>query len=356
MTAIVNIEGLGKACTHPGCDKETTYHGKKRTAPASHEVDGQPLCLDHHPCTDDPNEKVEPKPLRLVQVQILTVNPQFGNTEAKGMGNFQLLSQARRYASGIARDLYGAPRNRKVHFTEEGALYLDRNDNPVPIPMRIVETSLSVGDWVHVGLHNLAEEPDCYKADGHRCRHPHQQVGRIVRLYKNDVSGWVADVDFQPLTHRIAGGDEYPGGIDTLAVVVLEKITPHLRGWEILEGIRLTKHEEHCAGHVNGGKCMQPVLRIFYRWSDEMPGLVTIGQRNEDHHLDGIRHADGTGPWDHSMHWAFPRCQECGFEGESHCSKCHQGNTLKVTMEAYGNRTTCSTPGCGRDDFYDIGD
>jgi len=372
MTTIISIRGLGLACTFPGCDKETTYHGKKRTAPAAYEIDGKVLCSHHNPYTEDETEKYGPKPLRLFQVQSLAVNAQSGHAEATDHAQWATLSTARSYAGRLARDLHGIPSNHKVEFVHRGGgeeaagYYLHhsyRGGSAAAIPMRIVETSLVIGDWVHVGLHSLAQEPDCYKEspdpkeNRNRCRNPHQQVGRIVALYKNDVSGWVADVDFQPLTHRVAGGGVYPGGIETLSVVILRKLTPFLRGWEIFEGVRLVKHEEHCAGYIpdRNDKCMKPVLRIFYRWSNQMPGCVTIGQINEDHHLDGIRHADGTGPWDHSLGWTFPRCQTCGFEGQNHCAKCHTGSTI-YKQEAYGDRTTCDNPECGRDDWYDIGD
>jgi hypothetical protein len=213
---------------------------------------------------------------------------------------------------------------------------------------------IKVGDLVKVRLHKLADPQDCH-ADpnaSYTCTHRHQQVGTVKELSISPVSGPVAVVDFQPLTHRLAGSEITPSGPTTLAVQILERITPFLRGWEILEGIATDRFGYHCS------TCGKDMVHVYYRWSNEMDHLVTIDQVNEDHHLDGWRHADGS-----SYHGEFyvdgsllPRCQGCGYEGGMHCHQCHEGESLTYRQLAYGDQTDCTTPGCGYSSYYSIGD
>lgn len=345
--AIINLTGQGRACEFPNCAAEQTYHGEQRKAAAVHEVDGKALCGYHSPYDQVP-EQYE-LTVKLHEVQTLTAD------EVTARASFTDLASARRYGSRVAREIFDAPRNRKIDFSGEIAFHPDSNGNPVPMPLRIVETSLSVGDLVTIKLHDLADTPDCYAAESgaYRCSHRHQQVGVIRNFEMSSVGmGLLAVVDWQPLTHLLAGADETPSGPSKIVVTLLNRITPFLRGWEIVEGMRTEPFERHCA------RCGKVMIEIFYRWSNERPSLVTIGQVNEDHHLSGWRHADGS-----SYHGDFymdghttPRCQECGYEGGKHCPLCHDGESIVIKQEAYGNRITCTNPACDYEVYHSIGD
>lgn len=103
------------------------------------------------------------------------------------------------------------------------------------------------------------------------------------------------------------------------------------------------------AGHLCAAEgCRKPIVTVKAAWdhriTDPMyrPGPWKLGE--DAFHV--ARHADGTpNHGDDPSLWAVPRCP-----------KCRAYDTVVYTQEAYGDRFTCSTPGCDRDDYCSIGD
>lgn len=96
------------------------------------------------------------------------------------------------------------------------------------------------------------------------------------------------------------------------------------------------------------GICRKPIVTVKAAWDHRitaMPFAPDTWKLGEDaFHV--ARHADGT-PNHHGEAdlWAVPRCP-----------KCKAYDTVVCTQEAWGDRITCSTPGCDRNDWYSIGD
>lgn len=309
----------------------------------------------------------EAQAMRLTAIEI-------NNNSWRELSTRRTLSEAKRTALTHVRTIFPDSIGRKVTFEKiEGyedqmrIFYADINGNLVPVPMRLRHFEIKVGDLVNIRLHTLADEPDCHKASKNPkenqfpCSHSHHQVGRVLRIYRKDGCGWVADIDWFQASHRYAGDKELPYGVSSIFLWLLRPVNPFLREYEILEGVQSDLYQYHCGGYVEGQeeRCTKPVVRIFYRWSDEAPWRKdenAFGGPRPTYHLDGWRHMDGTGPWDHCSISPIPLCQDCGYEGGKHCHKCHKGESLKTTQEAYGDRTVCLNPECDYEFFYDIGD
>lgn len=308
--------------------------------------------------------------MRLYEMQICT-DDNGTNPSWRTLGARHTLTQAKRTAAVHTHTFFTGSLGRKVTFEPvEGesslhAFYADVNGNPVPVPIRLRPYEINEGDLVTMRLHATAEKPDCHypyndHEHGNNCTHSHHQVGKVLRVYRSDVSGPVADVDWYEVSHRYAGDEKFPTGVKTTALVILKPVNPFMREHEVLEGVQSELYERHCGGYIPGSteKCQKPVVRVFWCWADDVPwGSHDSFGEKAVYHQDSWRHADGTGPWDHCTLYPIPLCEQCGYEGEGHCTKCHtKAKTLHVAMEAYGNRTTCAAEGCTYEDWYDIGD
>lgn len=103
------------------------------------------------------------------------------------------------------------------------------------------------------------------------------------------------------------------------------------------------------AGHLCSAKdCRKPIVTVKAAWDHritESPFHTGPWKLGEDS-FNVARHADGTpNHGDQPSLYMVPRCP-----------KCRKYDTVVTTQEAWGDRITCSTPGCDRNDWYSIGD
>jgi hypothetical protein len=71
------------------------------------------------------------------------------------------------------------------------------------------------------------------------------------------------------------------------------------------------------------------------------------------------RYAASTGRFGKTVHADGTRCSrspEFDCYAHPYCPTCGSHDTLTTAMEAYGNRTTCTTEGCTYESYYSIGD
>lgn len=127
--------------------------------------------------------------------------------------------------------------------------------------------------------------------------------------------------------------------------------------------------ERHCQwGRYSGELCRLPVVQVRMTWGLEEWGGPESQYYvyNQSYWIDSWRHLDGSplhkreddpyGP-DCNACNPIPMCLKCGQEFlDNHCSQCHVNGALKTDMQAYGNDTRCTTPGCDFRDWYSIGD
>jgi len=101
------------------------------------------------------------------------------------------------------------------------------------------------------------------------------------------------------------------------------------------------------AGHLCS-TCRKPIVTVKAAWDHRItdpayrPGPWELGEDA----FTVARHADGT-----PNHGGQP-----DLYAVSRCPKCKGYDTVVTTQEAYGDRITCSAPGCDRNDWYSIGD
>lgn len=275
------------------------------------------------------------------------------------------LTAAKRTGAVHVRTFFNDALGQKITFDpspESSNLYAFYGGGDIshPAGVRIRPFEIKEGGLVTLRLHATAEQPDCHKgADGAYCSHSHHQVGKVLCVRVADGIP-VADVDWFEVSHRYAGSTQFPTGVRSTALEILKPVNPFLREYEVLEGVHNDLFERHCHWKIDGKPCGKPVVHIFWRWADKTPwdSNDPFGEKVV-YHQDSWRHADGT-----PNHGQFSTdsdpislCEQCGYEGERHCSKCHaQSGTLTVGQQAYGDLTTCSTEGCGYEHWYDIGD
>lgn len=118
------------------------------------------------------------------------------------------------------------------------------------------------------------------------------------------------------------------------------------------------------------GRCEKPVVQIRLCWGENTWGGPQDDNYvyNRSYWIDRWAHLDGSELHSHNDYGKLhhevnscepiPMCMDCGQEFlDNHCRVCHVNGALHTTMQAYGNSTVCTTPGCTRkEDWFSIGD
>lgn len=154
------------------------------------------------------------------------------------------------------------------------------------------------------------------------------------------------------------------------AYALTQPQTVYLRDNEQVVEMLTEERERHCSWgrhSLAGEPCRKPVVQIRWRWEPEHgKKMNSTGVMTAWRHADGTplhRNPDEQGRpefmWEqYTSCEPIPMCGSCGQEWlDSHCDVCHKNGALHTKMEAYGDRTRCTTPGCTRKEtYYSIGD
>lgn len=135
---------------------------------------------------------------------------------------------------------------------------------------------------------------------------------------------------------------------------------PSLRPGEVLLGIyreetHLNGDPVYCRRHPT-----KTLISIRAKWEESIDKANNYNSR----WMQLLRHSDGTAcwipDWKHDcgpgVNLYKTQGSDCWADQRSFCPTCLTEDSLKVTLEAYGNRTECQNPACDYTDWFSIGD